>query len=115
LNFNVEDLTHIVELILEQVLKSNVNTSLSQQLTLLGFSLGARIALTLYEANPEKVERLVLLAPDGLKVNFWYWLATQTWIGNKLFACTMQHPGWFLLFLKLLNKLKLVNSSIFKN
>ena len=57
---------------------------------------------------------MVLLAPDGLKVNFWYWLSTQTWPGNKFFAFTLKHPGWFFGFLKILNKLKLVNASIFK-
>jgi len=81
---------------------------------LIGFSLGGRVALSLYEKMPSRIERLVLLAPDGLKVNFWYWLSTRTWIGNKLFSFTMKHPGWFFGFLKLLNKLKLVNTSIFK-
>jgi pimeloyl-ACP methyl ester carboxylesterase len=82
--------------------------------SLLGFSLGGRVALCLYQAMPAQTERLVLLAPDGLKVNFWYWLATQTRAGNKFFALTMKHPDWFFGLLKLLNKLKLVNASIFK-
>jgi hypothetical protein len=56
----------------------------------------------------------VLLAPDGLKLNFWYWLATQTWLGNRLFSFTMKHPGWFLGFIKGVNKLGLFNASIFK-
>lgn len=86
----------------------------SSKLTLLGFSLGGRVALSLYQTAPEKIEKLVLLAPDGLKVNFWYWLATQTWMGNKFFGFTMKRPGWFLGLLKLMNKLKLVNASIFK-
>jgi pimeloyl-ACP methyl ester carboxylesterase len=86
----------------------------NQKLSLLGFSLGGRIALSLYQAQPETVEKLVLLAPDGLKVNFWYWLSTQTWAGNKLFAFSMKHPGWFFVFIKLMNKTGLVNSSIFK-
>ncbi len=81
---------------------------------LMGFSLGGRMALGLLQETPEKTERLVLLAPDGLKVNFWYWLATQTWAGNRFFAFTMKKPGWFFGFLKLLNALKLVNASIFK-
>jgi pimeloyl-ACP methyl ester carboxylesterase len=86
----------------------------NQQLSLIGFSLGGRIALALYEKIPAQIGRLVLLAPDGLKINFWYWLSTQTWIGNKFFSFTMKHPAWFFGFLKLLNKLKLVNASIFK-
>lgn len=84
------------------------------KLVLLGFSLGGRVALSFYQSHPNLVSRIVLLAPDGLKVNFWYWLATQTWVGNRLFAFTMQKPAWFFGLLKLLNKLKLVNPSIFK-
>jgi len=84
------------------------------KLIIMGFSLGGRIALSLYQAIPEQIEKMVLLAPDGLKVNFWYWLSTQTWIGKKLFAFTMNHPGWFFSFLKLINRLGLVNASVFK-
>jgi pimeloyl-ACP methyl ester carboxylesterase len=89
---------------------------LSQQikLTLIGFSLGGRIALSLYRSQPMITDKIVLLAPDGLKVNFWYWLSTQTVVGNKLFAFTMKHPQWFFGFLKMLNTLRLVNASIFK-
>ncbi len=81
---------------------------------LLGFSLGGRIALSLYQAKPERVEKLVLLAPDGLKVNFWYWIATRTWPGNRFFSFSMKYPGWFFGLLKLGNKLNLVNKSVFK-
>lgn len=82
--------------------------------SLLGFSLGGRVALQLYELLPGHIERLVLLAPDGLKVNFWYWLSTQTWMGSRLFAFTMKKPSWFFGLLRLFNKLGWVNSSIFK-
>ena len=81
---------------------------------LTGFSLGGRICLSLYEKAPELVEKMVLMAPDGLKVNFWYWLATQTRAGNRFFRFTMRKPGWFFGLLKGLNKLGLVNASIFK-
>ena len=84
------------------------------KITLLGFSLGGRIALSLYETLPQQVEKMVLLAPDGLKINFWYWLSTQTWLGNKFFRYTMKRPEWFFVLLRGLNKLKLVNTSIFK-
>lgn len=84
------------------------------KITLLGFSLGGRIALSLYEIMPELVEKMVLLAPDGLKINFWYWLSTQTKLGNKFFSYTMKRPEWFFVLLSGLNKLKLVNTSIFK-
>jgi pimeloyl-ACP methyl ester carboxylesterase len=81
---------------------------------LIGYSLGGRMALSLYEQWGGLPARLLLLAPDGLKVNFWYRLATQNSLGRHLFHFTMQHPGWFFMLLKWLNQLKLVNTSIFK-
>jgi pimeloyl-ACP methyl ester carboxylesterase len=81
---------------------------------LMGYSMGGRIALSLLERMPEKVQRLILVAPDGLKLNFWYWLATQTGAGRQLFRYTMAHPGWFLLTLRAGNALRLVNPSIYK-
>jgi pimeloyl-ACP methyl ester carboxylesterase len=118
-DFMPQDLQRIVEDILHQdnqrpLTSSRQSVASIQQLTIIGFSLGGRMALSLYQALPARAGKLVLLAPDGLKVNFWYWLATQTWMGNKFFAFTMKKPGWFFGFLKLLNKLKLINASIFK-
>jgi pimeloyl-ACP methyl ester carboxylesterase len=112
LYFNQSDLSQIIEEILQQ--NNYKLQTTNYKLTLLGFSLGGRAALSLCQAMPEKIEKLVLLAPDGLKINFWYRLATQTWLGNRFFRFTMKHPGWFFGFLKMLNKLKLVNASIFK-
>jgi pimeloyl-ACP methyl ester carboxylesterase len=81
---------------------------------LLGFSLGGRLALYLTQQDFLPLQRIVLLAPDGLKVNPWYWLATQTWAGKQLFAYTMRKPGWFYALLKVLKQLRLVNTSIYK-
>lgn len=81
---------------------------------LLGFSLGSRVALQIYQLQQGNIAKMVLLAPDGLKMNRWYWLATQTWMGNRLFRFTMLHPGIFVGLLKILKRLKLVNTSIFK-
>lgn len=81
---------------------------------MLGYSMGGRIALQLVELAPEKVRRLVLLAPDGLRVNPWYWIATQTGWGNRFFRLTMRKPGWFFFFLRTANGLRLVNPSVYK-
>ncbi len=110
--FTLKDLQQIIEEIL--MLDHIELNKIKPELTLLGFSLGGRIALRLYEAIPGQIKKLLLMAPDGLKVNFWYWLTTQTWLGNRLFSFTMKHPGWFFTFLKILKKLGFVNASIFK-
>lgn len=82
--------------------------------SLIGYSMGGRVALQLLESNPAAIEKLVLLAPDGLKVNLWYWLATRTVLGNHLFRWTMRWPAWFFLLLRLSNFLRLVNPSVYK-
>jgi pimeloyl-ACP methyl ester carboxylesterase len=81
---------------------------------LLGYSMGGRVALQLLESDPAAIEKLVLLAPDGLKVHLWYGLATRTRLGNHLFRWTMRWPGWFFLLLRLSNTLGLVNPSVYK-
>jgi pimeloyl-ACP methyl ester carboxylesterase len=76
--------------------------------------MGGRAAMHLLQLLPQDIERVVLIAPDGLHVNFWYWFATQTYFGNKLFAYTMQNPRWFFAFLNAGGKLHLYNNSIIK-
>jgi len=112
LNFSPTDLHQIVRTILLEA--NETRKTRNEKLVLMGFSLGGRIALSFYQAQPESVEKIILLAPDGLIVNFWYWFSTQTWIGNKIFSFSMKYPGWFFAFLTLLNKLGLVNASVFK-
>ena len=81
---------------------------------LLGYSMGGRVALQLLELVPEKVRRLVLLATDGLQMNPWYWLVTQTGPGNRLFHWTMKRPAWLFFLLRTGHALRLVNPSIYK-
>jgi len=81
---------------------------------LMGYSMGGRVALQLLEMIPGKIAGMVLAAPDGLVVNPWYWLATQTRWGNRLFRRTMQHPGWFFFLLRAGHFLRMINPSVYK-
>lgn len=112
LNFSATDLDAIIQLLYEHFF--NNESYHQQKFILMGYSLGGRVALSYYQHNPVSVNKVMLLAPDGLKVNSWYWFSTQTRIGNFLFSITMKYPGWFFVLLKALNKLRLVNPSIFK-
>lgn len=85
-----------------------------QKFSLCGYSMGGRIAVDLLQRIPEKIEQAVLIAPDGLHANFWYWLATQTWLGNKLFKMTMHNPKWFLYIASFGQSIGLLNKSIIK-
>src|SRR5690242_8106364 len=79
LNFTHTDLQQIIH---DLLLSNNINLQTdaakpNRKMVLMGFSLGGRVALSLYQAWPQLTERLLLMAPDGLKVNFWYWLSTR--------------------------------------
>lgn len=80
---------------------------------LLGYSMGGRMALQLYQLMPARITRLLLLAPDGLKMNAWYWVATQNTIGNKLFRHFMNKPGLFFKGTALLKKSHLINKGVY--
>jgi pimeloyl-ACP methyl ester carboxylesterase len=117
LDFYPEQLFHTMEDIAAQL--SFPHTAHSQlpapdRWGLIGYSMGGRIALQLLQKYPDRFDRVILLAPDGLKVNFWYWLATTTTLGNRLFRRTMRRPGWLFLLLRLSHALRLVNPSVYK-
>lgn len=105
LEFTTEDLQNII---------SNIVPLELQTISLLGYSMGGRLALSLLQEIPSKIDRVVLIAPDGLHKNFWYWTATQTAFGNWLFGYTMRKPGWFFKAMALLKNIGLMNKSIFK-
>lgn len=107
-----EELWNIIEGI--ATLHAPGKSTVNQSWTLAGYSMGGRIALSLFQHKPGQVGKMLLMAPDGLKINFWYWLATQTRGGNRFFAFTMKHPQWFFALVKLMHKTGLVNPSILK-
>jgi pimeloyl-ACP methyl ester carboxylesterase len=79
---------------------------------LIGYSIGAKFALNLVDLFPERVKRLILIAPDGLTINFWYRVATGTGLSRKVFRYFMRHPGIFLKFTDLLSFFKVIHPSV---
>lgn len=86
----------------------------NNKIHLMGYSLGGRLALSIFNKAPNEFEKVFLLCPDGLHENFWHFVSTQTWAGNILFKKTMQHPGWFFNLMGFAHEVKLLNKSIYK-
>ncbi|TYZ06874.1 alpha/beta hydrolase [Hymenobacter lutimineralis] len=79
---------------------------------LLAFSMGAKFALTLLEQYPERVEKLWLIAPDGLQRQFWYSLATYPpWMRGVLGRAVLR-PQRLLGWLDTLEERRLVHSGL---
>jgi pimeloyl-ACP methyl ester carboxylesterase len=106
--FTSDDLHKIIQSVIIHLSLTN------PEIYLLGFSMGGRIALGLLSFMPSQIKRILLLAPDGLRMSKWYWLATQTAPGNKLFSFAMKKPELFLGILHVANKARLLNQSIYK-
>jgi pimeloyl-ACP methyl ester carboxylesterase len=96
------------------VITQMIQTDKSKKFSLLAYSMGGRFAMDLLQKFPDKIERLALVAPDGLHVNIWYWMATQTSFGNKVFSYTMNKPYWFFSSIKISGKLAILNKSVVK-
>lgn len=80
--------------------------------SVLGFSLGGKVALKMVELVPVKMERIVLIAPDGLKTNPLYWLVTHTLIGRWIFELVILFPQPLLGISKLLAASKIMNPKV---
>ena len=63
---------------------------------LAGYSMGGRMAMVLAEQMPEKIKSLILLAPDGLKVNWVYRFVSETKLGRILYRSIIDNPTWIL-------------------
>lgn len=83
-----------------------------QKYSLLGYSMGGRMSLKITQLVPDKIERLVLVAPDGFSINFWHWFCTFTWPGNKLLAYIIEHPGIVKRAVSLAERTRVISSGV---
>lgn len=101
-----EDLAALVEKILGKFGK--------QTFSLMGYSMGGRLALCLVEEMAARIMHLVMVAPDGLKNNPWHLFATQTKVGNRIFLYNTHQPALFFRLLTLWRRWGLLNESVYK-
>jgi pimeloyl-ACP methyl ester carboxylesterase len=80
--------------------------------SLLGYSLGGKLALASLVILKGRVEQVVLCAAEGGSKSFWYELATGTVFGRRLLKRMVFKPKWLFTSLGLLAKIGLVNKSI---
>ncbi|MCF6402178.1 alpha/beta hydrolase [Chitinophaga filiformis] len=104
--FEPEDLKAVILLILEHYGFSTFS--------LMGYSMGGRVSLCIVELLAEKIDRLYLLAPDGLKDNSWHMFATRTRTGNKLFKYCTYHPQLFFGLLHTWRGLRFISKGLHK-
>jgi pimeloyl-ACP methyl ester carboxylesterase len=85
-----------------------------KRFSIVGYSLGGKFVLATLEAFPEKTAAILLLAPDGIKNNFWYQLATYPLLSRKLFKSMIDHPKRFQSIARTLHKWGMVSNGVLK-
>ena len=103
--FSVEDLWAIM---------NQLNPKPDISFSLMGYSMGGRISMCLLQAYTNEIKQMALVAPDGLRFNWWQEVATHTIIGNHLFRYTMRCPAWLFAAIPLAGKLGMISRSIEK-
>ncbi len=81
---------------------------------LAGFSMGGKFTFATLEAFPEKARRMVLIAPDGIKVNFWYHLATYPVIMRALFESFISNPSIFFSLARFLQSVGIIDKYLLR-
>lgn len=83
-----------------------------KRFSLMGYSMGGKISLALTEHFASRIDHLFLMAPDGIKINFWYKFTSKNSIGNIIYRRILYHPKPFFRFLKFLNRIRLVSDKM---
>ncbi|GAB4328513.1 MAG: hypothetical protein OHK0038_02360 [Flammeovirgaceae bacterium] len=82
-----------------------------QKFSILGYSLGAKPALEIFAGFSNQIEKMYLIAPEGIKENFWYDFATKTILGQFLMQKFIYHPEILQNCIRLARKISLLPHS----
>ena len=92
-------------------LKSFLEQHNIDSFSIIGFSMGGRFALGTLEAFPDKIERLILIAPDGISEHPIYAFATHFNLTRRLFKYVIFKEDKLLVLTKLFAKMRIVPES----
>ncbi|MFM2376941.1 MAG: hypothetical protein RLZZ165_2038 [Bacteroidota bacterium] len=80
----------------------------------LAYSLGAKIALTLYQTTAIQIHSMTLISPDGLKIHPLYHFCMYHPLGRRLFGTVMRWPGLLRSSLWVLYRLRITDAFKYK-
>ncbi|MFD0766074.1 alpha/beta fold hydrolase [Mucilaginibacter lutimaris] len=85
-----------------------------QRFSVLGYSIGANIALILVEEYADLIDTMILMAPDGLSVYKGFHFLTHRPIGKYLFKHVTKSKWLAPTLLKSLKKIKFIDESLYQ-
>jgi len=99
---------------LKELIKEILKKGNKERFSLIGYSLGGKIALATVEFFASQIDEVILLAPDGVKINAWYNVAVYPEWGRKLFYRFVKKPAFVFTTARLLKFAGLVSTRFHK-
>lgn len=81
-----------------------------EKISLAGYSLGGRVCVSMIEVMPRQIDKVVLLASDGLKFNPLHYFLTNTFVGSRLFRNVLTRPGKYIRFINWMKDRKWIDA-----
>jgi pimeloyl-ACP methyl ester carboxylesterase len=78
--------------------------------SLLSFSMGSRFLVALLHAYATRINKIVLIAPDGFGNNFWFSVAASNKLTRSVFQFTMEQPSCLQLMVHIFGAIGIFNS-----
>ena len=104
----------ITKEIWEEFLEEFLQENQIKTFSIIAFSMGGRFALATVEAFAERIEELILLAPDGITEDPKYVLATRFGFTRKIFKSVIQNNQRYHTFANLLARTGIVHKKVVK-
>jgi pimeloyl-ACP methyl ester carboxylesterase len=85
-----------------------------EKFSVIGYSLGGKFALNMVNYFPMSIERVILIAPEGIKLNNFYNFSSRIWLARRAYKNAISNPAWFFSLARFLKKIKVFSPSMIK-
>lgn len=96
----------------EELISRFVNQKKIDRFDVLGFSMGGKFAMATLEKFYKRIDKLILVAPDGIKINFWYRFATSSKLMRKIFRRVIMKPDLYISLIRFLAGARILNKKV---
>ncbi|HLO72097.1 MAG TPA: alpha/beta hydrolase [Flavipsychrobacter sp.] len=97
---------HLTDLVLQLFQQYSCDS-----ISLMGYSMGGRVCLKIAELMPDKIDKIILLASDGLTFNTFYYFVTRTTPGRYLFRSFLSSPNRYMPVINWARKRNMIDAS----
>lgn len=97
---------HLTDLVLQLFQQHGCDS-----ISLMGYSMGGRVCLKIAELMPDKIDKIILLASDGLTFNTFYYFVTRTTPGRYLFRSFLSSPKGYMPVVNWARKRNMIDAS----